>query len=604
MTEPRPASGRLTPLALLGLVALVALVHGSSVRGGFVYDDAWTVLDNPVIRDPANLSRLLGRQLAREAVPDAARPVLLATEMVDWALWGRAPAGYHLQNLLWHAAVVLLLFVGLQRLTASQPLAGIAAGLFAVHPLLVEPVAAINYREDLLAAAFLLGSLLAVAAARAAPPGGRARLWRVLAFACALAACLSKENAVLAAGLLMLIDLCASPGPALQTLRRGWVDYLLLAAAAALVLAWRWWALGDPTVVSHTAELADGPGRRQSVPLAALTWFAGLGQLLWPARLSPEYPDVPATAGWVALGWGALLALFAGGALALRFRRRLPFAALGLLLAIAAYLPHLGLVPLTNGRADRYFYLPAMGACLALAVPLAAALARWRRPALLLLAGVLLALGLRSVRQTRVWRTERSVFTTATAAAPGVPRAWLGLARAELHEGQTLRALADVERALALADEPHARETRGLVRMRQGDLPGAQEDLRRALAGARGAHRARVLNNLGFVELSLGRFEAALAHFSEARGLAPRFDRPWLNAAEVHRRRGEPAAARALLERLVIAIPESIDGWKQLGEAREAAGEKQNARAAWKRARALSPEDPGIERALGRLPPG
>ena len=124
----------------LGLGALVAAVHGTSLRNGFVYDDAWTVLDNPIIRDGTNVARLFGRQLIQAGVPDAGRPVLLATEMLDWALWGRSPAGYHVQNLLWHAAVVLLLFAGLRRMTGTPALAGIAAGLFAIHPLNVEVV--------------------------------------------------------------------------------------------------------------------------------------------------------------------------------------------------------------------------------------------------------------------------------------------------------------------------------------------------------------------------------------------------------------------------------------------------------------------------------
>ena len=54
-----------------------------------------------------------------------------------------------------------------------------------------------------------------------------------------------------------------------------------------------------------------------TVPLASLTWFIGLGQFLWPARLSPEYPDLPASAGLLALGWAALAVLAAavvGGA--------------------------------------------------------------------------------------------------------------------------------------------------------------------------------------------------------------------------------------------------------------------------------------------------
>jgi hypothetical protein len=60
----RPGRCRMNPAGAgrsawpLGLVALVAAVHGASLRHGFVYDDAWTVLDNPVIRDPGNAARL------------------------------------------------------------------------------------------------------------------------------------------------------------------------------------------------------------------------------------------------------------------------------------------------------------------------------------------------------------------------------------------------------------------------------------------------------------------------------------------------------------------------------------------------------------------
>jgi tetratricopeptide (TPR) repeat protein len=261
--------------------------------------------------------------------------------------------------------------------------------------------------------------------------------------------------------------------------------------------------------------------------------------------------------------------------------------AFGLALSIVAYLPHLGLIALTNTRADRYFYLPSAGWCLALAVPLALLLARRPRGGAAVAGALVVLLGLRAAAQARVWRSERSVFTAAVRAAPGVPRAWLGLARAELHAGRTLPALAAAERARALADDAQARETLGLIRMRQGDFAAARTDLLRALSSARPAHRAGVLNNLGYVEVQLGQLDEALARFTEARALAPLFDRPWLNTAEVQRKRHDLAGARRTLQALVAAIPQSSDGWKQLAAALEAAGEKQNARAAWERARAL-----------------
>ena len=85
---------------------------------GFVYDDAWTVLDNPVIRDPGNLAAPV-RPAADRRPASRRRPPGDAGHARCWTgrCGGGTPPGTTLQNLLWHAAVVLLLFTGLRRLT-------------------------------------------------------------------------------------------------------------------------------------------------------------------------------------------------------------------------------------------------------------------------------------------------------------------------------------------------------------------------------------------------------------------------------------------------------------------------------------------------------
>ncbi len=600
MTAPASGSPGAGLLAWAGLALLlgVALFHGPSLANGFVYDDSWTVVSNPVIRDPANLGRLLGSELAAAGAPDAGRPTILASEMLDHALWGLDPRGYHLQNVAWHAAVVILLFLALVRLQGSLAVPLAAAALVAVHPLNVEVVSAVNYREDLLAAFFVLLALAAVEAARTPPSGARwprAAAFRTAAFLAVLLGCWAKENAYLAGVLLVVVDLCRPPQ---ADSKRRWLDPLLLVAAALVVFAWRWWAIGGPGEVSRTAEVghqhAEGVDR---IGQGALVLLQGVGQFLWPARLAPEYPDPGEHAGWLPLllGGGAIGSMVAGGWL---LRRRAPWCALGLLWAVVAYLPNLGLVPLTNPRADRYFYLPTLGLALAAVSALAAVTTRFpslRRiallevPALALVATAgILGLGLRTLRQGRIWRTDLALFTAATAAAPGSQRAWLGLATANLRAGQTLPALLASQRALALGDDFHARQTYGLVLLGQGDLAGAHVQLGRALAdGPPPHHRAQILNNLGFVELELGRTDEALGRFALSRRLDPRFDWPWLNAARALATRGELERAIHLLQELLDQVPESIDGWKQLGALYERAGRLENARAAQQRARSL-----------------
>jgi protein O-mannosyl-transferase len=526
---------------------LAALFHGPAINGGFVYDDHWTIVQNPHLRAPQNLARLLSPEPARAGVPDAGRPTLVATEIIDHLLWGLSPRGWHVHSLAWHLAVCVLFFLALCALTGELMLALTGAAIFAVHPLVVEPVAAINYREDLLAAFFILAALAVIAAARRSGQGrGRAR---AAAFALLVVGGFAKETAIVAPVLLVLLEIVDPTSE-----RRGRrLDLLVLVLAAAVPIAWRAWAMGGPALVSHTAEIP--PAHRSllfAVPQAAWSFVAGLGQLLVPWRFSADYPELQR----LALGWLALALIAVGAALAWRARGRRPWLALGVLGGIAGYLPTFGFLPISNLRADRYLYLAALPLSLAVASVLVPGLNRvaWLRGhslglprAWLLIGLVVLGLGLRTRQQARVWRDDLTLWSHATRVAPGASRAWTALAEARLRRGHLPGARAAVERGLSLADDPHARELLGIVLMEEGDLAGAHRALQQALDGAEPHHRAEWLNNLGVCELKLGRPEAALARFEEARKLAPSYEAAWLNSARALQQKGDVEGARQLL---------------------------------------------------------
>src|SRR5262249_3831260 len=69
----------------------------------------------------------------------------------------------HAQNLMWHTATVVLLFVVLWRMTGAQWRSALVAALFAVHPLHVESVAWATERKDVLSTFFWVLTLLAYA---------------------------------------------------------------------------------------------------------------------------------------------------------------------------------------------------------------------------------------------------------------------------------------------------------------------------------------------------------------------------------------------------------------------------------------------------------
>src|SRR5438128_420715 len=100
-------------------------------------------------------------------------PLTWMTFGLDYLLWGMNPVGYHLSNLLLHAANAAVFYLVARRilgLALSGPAqrgnvglaasAAFAALLFAIHPLRVESVAWATERRDVLSGLFYLLTLL------------------------------------------------------------------------------------------------------------------------------------------------------------------------------------------------------------------------------------------------------------------------------------------------------------------------------------------------------------------------------------------------------------------------------------------------------------
>lgn len=558
-------------LAVAIIAALVLAFFGHVLRFPFIYDDHWTIVDNPVVSQGSGLGQLLSGQLVREGVPDAGRPVMLASVILDARLWGLSPMAFHAQNLFWHALASILVLLGLRHLTQSLPAALFAAAIFAVHPLTVEPVAAVNYREDLLSTSFLLLGLFAVGASRRADGRGAVVVQKVLAFGCFVTAAGAKESAYVAPLLLLLLDLflpraesradTARGLPPGKSARERIVDVGLAALATGLVMLWRRFALGAWGEVSQSA--ASNPDSLLfRVVESGHGFVAGLFQSIAPRGLSPEYDPV-AIDGWgLFVGLAALVAIAGLVALVVYLRPRAPLAALGLAWALVAFLPTSGLVALTNERADRYMYLGLPGLILVvvvglsrLSVRLSERLRRGRPPVTVagmpltwMLAGLMVTgLGLVSRQQSLLWADEERLWAYAVKHAPNSPRSWAGWGSLLLERRQTLEAqLAATAGLTRFNGDPRLRELLGLTYLHQGSIATACDVLKQAADVGPAADRAQRASNLGYCYMRLLRFEDALPQFEKARRLAPWFDRGWTNAIETLKRMGRTKEAEAL----------------------------------------------------------
>jgi hypothetical protein len=156
--QPRPTRRALL-LAALALACLVVAVFWPVVGFEFVdYDVSMQVVDNPHIRGLTweNLKHILTSPCVTSYYP-----VRTLSFALDYQLWGLSAGGFKLTGGLLHLASVLLVFWLVLRLyghpaaavESPQPryelwLAAFSAGIFAVHPLVVEPVVWVAGREE------------------------------------------------------------------------------------------------------------------------------------------------------------------------------------------------------------------------------------------------------------------------------------------------------------------------------------------------------------------------------------------------------------------------------------------------------------------------
>src|SRR5256886_7729858 len=263
-------------------------------------------------------------------------PLTWMTLGLDYVLWGMNPLGYHLTNLLLHAANAAVFFFVVRRiLTLALPSpserghalavsAGFAALVFAIHPLRVESVAWATERRDVLSGLFYLVTILVYL--RACERRGRDRGWYWLAVAVFVCALLSKSMVVNLPVVLLILDvyplrrLGGFVGWWSEPARRIYIEkipFVLLAAAASAI------AVMAQSSVHAAASLAQ-----LSVPGRLAVSAYGLGFYFWkmvvPVNLSPLY-ELPRTMDPVAppfiLSYALVLAIMA---IVLALRRPVP----------------------------------------------------------------------------------------------------------------------------------------------------------------------------------------------------------------------------------------------------------------------------------------
>jgi tetratricopeptide (TPR) repeat protein len=482
-------------------------VYAPALGGDFVFDDDIHLLENPVIEEGG-----LRRMWLTPPENLNYWPVTWTSYWIEHQLWGLDPVGYHLVNVLIHAAGACLIWAVLARLGVPYP--WLVALVFALHPVNVASVAWIAQRKNVLSLFFSALSLLFYL--RFEQRRAEGSYW--LALASYLAAMLSKGAA---APLPAVLLLCAWWQRGSLRRRDLWAITPFFAVAALTSLI---------EISSQSRVIGPDVVREDDTPAR----IAGAGRALWfylskavlPVGLAFFYPRWQIDAA-DPLAWAPLLAF--ATLLAAAWLRRgswgrpVLFALLYYVLMLS---PVLGLFDIYFMRyayvADHYQYLALVGIVALLVGGLGPLLARHISRAALVGAAVAVvgfcAVG--SAVQSATYRNAEVLYRSAIARNPDAFAAHYNLALRLQAEGRLLEAAHHYRETLRIQpNDARASNNLGKLLEDQGQPLIAIGYYRRALEIDPETFAAH--NNLALMLQKQGKYEAAILHFRTALRIAP-----------------------------------------------------------------------------------
>ncbi|HEY3757100.1 MAG TPA: tetratricopeptide repeat protein [Opitutaceae bacterium] len=507
-------------LVVGGLCLITAVAYVRVAGAGFIWDDGQHVVGSALASLPG-----LERIWTTPGATQQYYPVAYTGFWVQWHLWKAAPAGYHAVNVLFHAAVVCLLYRALRLL--SVPGAALGAAVFAVHPVAVETVAWVSEQKNTLSALFYLSATLAFWRFEVR----RSAAGYALASSLFLMAILAKSvAATLPAALLVVIWWKRG--------KIGWrrdflplAPWLVAGVAVGRLTAW----------VERTWVARGGMGYHLTAPERVLiagraTWFY-LEKLVVPRDFSFMYPRWVLSASdprqWVA---PVTVMIVLATLWALRSRGRGPLAAA--LLYVGTLVPALGFVDVFPFQysfvADHFQYLASAFALPAICAGLVWLAQRWAVPTLartLLASAALGGLAVLTFLRTGDFRDSPTLWRATLAQNPGSWMAYNNLGTDLMMEGKMAEAIESIRTSLRIKpDNVMAQVNLADALHKVGDTSGAEDEYRRALA----REPANVAGNANFGVLLYdeGRTREAIEHYRAALAVEPDYELAQGNLAD------------------------------------------------------------------------
>jgi protein O-mannosyl-transferase len=577
---------RYTPLAICGLLLLaVALVFGQTLNHEFVnFDDETYIPENQHLAGGFSTQAVVWAFTATDC--SNWHPLTWLSYMLDHQLYGLKPWGYHLTNILLHAATAIALLLVLRQMTGDLWPSTFVAAVFALHPLRVESVAWAAERKDLLSGLFFMLTVGAYVV-YVRRPFSLVRYALVIGlFALGL---MAKPMLVTLPLVLLLLDYwplgrMVSPSGregdrsmfsdnAFRAENADWpkngpVPWRLLVEKLPLL------ALSAASCAITSVAQGDAIKRLDLIPLSArianalVSYVVYMGRLFYPVGLAVAYPhqgnNLPA---WQVAGALLVLACISVGVLAWRWK--CPYLLVGWCWYLGMLVPVIGLVQVgLQAMADRYTYLPQIGLLIGLTWAAKRLLESWPHRVWACGAAALILAVLTGCawQQTSYWRNSETLWRHAIDSTLPNTTAHYNLGEILDRRGQTGAAMAEYRKALEIKpDNADAHTNLGIDLAGRGQADEAIAHFREVLKIM--PDYAEVHYNLSISLLTKKQYDEAIVHLRRAIEIKPEFAAAQNNLGLALARSGRLDEAIAHYQKALELEPNYADARRNMANA-------------------------------------
>ncbi len=516
-------------LYIVFLVVMIGVVYFNSLFGGFVSDDV------PIIRDSKDIGN------ASIIFNDPFVFIRIFLYYIIFSFFGKNPIPYHILNVLFHTGTTLLLFT-IITLSLNNSVAFIAASLFAIHPLLSEPVSWISGGTYPQHSFFILASLLTLILYLRS----KNKVLYFISIFLSLLALLSADKAMTLPFLFTLYLFVFTD------IRKTWK---LLIPYFGLTLIWvAHYALlvkGRIANVQHEQfrkEIDFNPF--QQIPVAISSYFE---LMVWPDKLSIYHSDFIMSTTVFVLRVSLFISYFLAMIYTF-FKQRIIF--FGLAFFILALMPTLSPLGISSLLAERYAYLGSAGIFFAFGyiVWRVSRNKKYETAVYLVLMILIGAFCIRTIMRNSDWQNEDTLWIATGKTAVYDPVAHMNLG--DMHRRHKNYQMAEKEFKIALQLSPnnaYAHYNLGLVYTEAGAYEPALKEYKEALRIDPNLWQS--YQNLSVVYDFLNDSDKSLENIQKAVALSPNNNPLLTNLGLIYLKRGEKVKAQQALSKALRLDP-------------------------------------------------